>query len=66
MATGPTVTFLKRRELVLGRRLSVSRDPELAAVQLAEQLGGDRLAHQWLLDALTVLEHEHPATRKSA
>jgi hypothetical protein len=35
-------------------------------VQLADQLGGDRLAREWLLDALAALEHEHPATGRSA
>jgi hypothetical protein len=59
----PTVTYLKRRELVLGRRVGVSIDPELAVEQLVRGLGGARLARWWLLDVLEQLEREHPASK---
>lgn len=55
MTRSPVVDFLDGRERVLGRRTSVSDDPDLAADQLAEHYGSIVLARRWLLDVLDAL-----------
>lgn len=52
---GATAQYLASRERVLGRRMALSMDAEVAAVQLLEQLGGRRLAEAWLQEALEVV-----------
>jgi hypothetical protein len=62
----PTVIFLKRREQVLGRRVAVSVDPTIGVEQLADRLGGPRLARRWLVEALEQLDREHPASKEAS
>jgi hypothetical protein len=51
-----TVRYLRSRDRVLGRRMRVSQDPELAADQLAEQLGGHALAVEWARTVVATLD----------
>lgn len=48
--------FTDGRERILGQHLTLHRNPEIAATQLAEALGGRTFAHRWakaLLEACT-------------
>jgi hypothetical protein len=59
MRSSPTVEYLRRRQLVLGSRWSCHDDPAVAAVWLAERLGGIDRAIAWadrLVDALHTLK----------
>lgn len=47
--------YLNRRERVLGQRLTLSKDPGIAAEQLAEQHGGRARALAWLDQVEAVL-----------
>ena len=53
---GATRRYFRDRERVLGRRLWVSQDPDLAAEQLATYLGGVGLARKWAADLAAALE----------
>lgn len=43
-----SVRYPALRQQVLGARLTLSRDPEVALEELAEQLGGRALANAWV------------------
>jgi hypothetical protein len=48
--------FTDSRERILGQQVILHRNPEIAAAELAEALGGRTFAHQWakaLLEATT-------------
>ena len=51
-----TSRYVHDRERVLGRRWSISRDPSIAAEQLAEYLCGIGPAKTWARDLLACLE----------
>jgi hypothetical protein len=53
---GATVTYLQGRDRVLGARLVLYRDPELAADLLVEILGGRAAGYQWALRLLAAFE----------
>jgi hypothetical protein len=46
-ARSHTERYIAGRERVLGQHYRLHRDPEIAAVQLAEQMGGRTFAHRW-------------------
>lgn len=48
--------YTQNRESVLGRRFTVSVDPELAAEQMAEHLGGHGPALRWAAELVAALE----------
>jgi hypothetical protein len=52
---GWTAHYFDDRDKVAGRRWWIHRDPDIAAHQLAEHLGGREPARQWLRDALAAL-----------
>ena len=52
--SGPTATYVRDRERVLGRRTHVSHDPVAAADQLERDLGRDG-ALAWARHVLDVL-----------
>jgi hypothetical protein len=52
----PTVAFLRNREAVLGGRLVVHVDPEIAAELLAAAMGGRQLAYEWALALLAAFD----------
>lgn len=57
MSAGPenwTRTYIEGREAILGRRLSLSQDPRVAARQLADRIG-QREAQRWALQLLRAL-----------
>jgi hypothetical protein len=54
--TAPTVAYLEGRERVLGGRLVLHRDTEIAVELLCPALGGRALAYQWLLAVIDALE----------
>lgn len=51
-----TPRYVRDRERVLGRRLRLSLDPEIAAEQLAEHLGGISRARRWTTEVVAALE----------
>jgi hypothetical protein len=55
-----TSRYVRGRQLVLGRRWTVSRNPAVAAQELAERVGPDR-AHQWAADVVAALERRREA-----
>jgi hypothetical protein len=56
-----TARYFKDREIAGGRRWWISRDPELAAEELAELAGGIRLARRWAAELLAALDRRRPA-----
>jgi hypothetical protein len=57
--SGALARFVNRREVALGARLALHRDPERAAELLAAALGGKERARAWarrLLEALEALK----------
>jgi hypothetical protein len=53
--------YVRGRRRVLGWRLSVSRDPDLAADDLAEHMGGLEPARRWAADLVAALERRRAA-----
>jgi hypothetical protein len=51
-----TWRYFRDREMVYGRRWWISQDPETAAEQIAEHLGGVRRAAAWAREVLDALE----------
>jgi hypothetical protein len=56
-----TWRYVRDRERVLGHRFMLSRDPDIAAEQLAANLGGRVRARRWAADLLHALEERRSA-----
>jgi hypothetical protein len=55
-AGSDTVRFLAGRERILGQHRRLHRDPEVAVIELVEDLGSAEDAHAWLAAALLALD----------